>query len=152
DESEARRWLQSYEDLGGGMSIFRPILRWRVEDVFEAHRVAGIEPNPLYRQAMKRVGCMPCINTSKGELLEISRRFPAEVERIAEWERLVSQVCRPRSPVSFFHMGTQGHSGQSSTIEHVIQWSRTTRGGRQFSLLTDLDEPTACSSAYALCE
>lgn len=152
DESEARRWLRSYEDLGGGMSIFRPILRWRVEDVFEAHRVAGIEPNPLYRQAMKRVGCMPCINTSKGELLEISRRFPAEVDRIAEWERLVSQVCRPQSPVSFFHMGTQGHSGQSSTIEHVIQWSRTTRGGRQFSLLTDLDEPTACSSAYALCE
>lgn len=152
DESEARRWLRSYEELGGGMSIFRPILRWRVGDVFEAHRVAGIDPNPLYRQAMKRVGCMPCINTSKGELLEISKRFPAEIERIAQWERLVSQVCRPQSPVSFFHMGTQAHAGQDSTIARAVEWSRTSRGGRQFSLLTDLAEPTACSSEYALCE
>lgn len=152
DESAARRRLPAYEYIGGGMGIYRPILRWNVADVFEAHRVAGVEPNPLYRQGMSRVGCMPCINASKAELLEISRRFPAEVERIAEWERLVSQVCRPRSPVSFFHMGTQGHSGQGSTIEHVIEWSRTSRGGRQFSLLTDLAEPTACSSEYGLCE
>lgn len=152
DESAARRWLPPYEYLGGSMSIYRPILRWNVRDVFEAHAVAGIEPNPLYRQGMSRVGCMPCINAQKAELLEISRRFPAEVERIAEWERLVSEVCRPRSPVSFFHIGTQGHGGQGSTIEHVVQWARTTRGGRQFSLLTDLSEPTACSSAYGLCE
>lgn len=152
DESEARRWLPSYQYLGDGMSIFRPILRWNVNDVFEAHRAAGIQPNPLYRQGMSRVGCMPCINAKKAELLEISKRFPEEVERIAEWERLVSQVCRPRSPVSFFHMGTQGHAGQGSTIEHVIEWSRTSRGGRQFSLLTDLSEPTACSSEYGLCE
>lgn len=152
DESEARRWLPSYEVLGGGLSIYRPILRWNVADVFDAHRAVGIDPNPLYRQGMSRVGCMPCINAKKAELLEISRRFPEEVERVAEWERLVSQVCRPRSPVSFFHMGTQGHAGQGSTIEHVVEWSRTSRGGRQFSLLTDLTERTACSSEYGLCE
>lgn len=152
DESEARRWLSSYKWLGGGLAVFRPILRWSIDDVFAAHRAAGIEPNPLYRQGMTRVGCMPCINSSKAELLEISRRFPAEVERVAEWERLVSQVCRPLSPVSFFHRGAQGHSGQASTIKHVIEWSRTSRGGRQFSLLTDLNEPTVCSSAYGLCE
>lgn len=160
DESTPRRQrlqgsgacVRSYEHLGGGLAVYRPILRWRVEDVFEAHRIAGIKPNPLYRQGMTRVGCRPCVNTQKAELLEISRRFPAEVNRIAEWERLVSKVCRPQSPVSFFHRGTQGHSGQGSTIEHVVQWSRTSRGGRQYSLLTDLAEPTACSSAYGLCE
>ncbi|MNV12125.1 hypothetical protein D3C71_1027130 [compost metagenome] len=152
DESEARRWLPSYEVLGGGLSIYRPILRWNVQDVFDTHRAAGVDPNPLYKQGMSRVGCMPCINCSKGELREIARRFPEHIERIAAWELLVSEVCRPRSPVSFFHKGTQGHSGQASTIEHVVQWARTDRGGRQFSLLTDLDEPTACSSAYALCE
>jgi len=152
DESEARRWLPGYEYLGGGMSIYRPILRWKVADVFEAHRAAGIEPNPLYRQGMSRVGCMPCINCAKGELAQIARRFPEHIERIAEWERLVSHVGRPRPPVSFFHKGTQGHNGQSSTIWQVVQWSRTTRGGRQFDLLADVTMPTACSSVYGLCE
>lgn len=152
DESEARRRLPQYQDLGGGMAIYRPILRWNVQDVFDAHRAAGIEPNPLYRQGMTRVGCMPCINAGKAELAQIARRFPEHVERIAAWERLVSEVCRPLSPVSFFHVGTQGHAGQGSTIEHVIQWARTTRGGRQFDLLADLEEPLACSSAYGLCE
>jgi 3'-phosphoadenosine 5'-phosphosulfate sulfotransferase (PAPS reductase)/FAD synthetase len=152
DESEARRRLPSYEYLGSGIGVYRPILRWNVADVFEAHATAGIDPNPLYRQGMSRVGCMPCVNCGKAELAQIDRRFPEHVERIAEWERLVSRVCRPRSPVSFFHVGTQGHSGQKSTIEHVVQWARTTRGGRQFDLLAGLEEPMACSSIYGLCE
>lgn len=152
DESEARRWLPSYEWLGGGIAVHRPILRWKIADVFEAHSAAGIAPNPLYRQGMTRVGCMPCINASKGELREIGRRFPEEIERVAEWERLVASVCRPESPVSFFHQGTQGHAGKDPRIYTVVEWARTDRGGRQFSLLTDLDDPQACSSAYALCE
>ncbi len=160
EESESRRTrlqgtgacVRAFEDVGGGLYNYRPILRWKARDVFQAHELAGVEPNPLYRQGQSRVGCMPCINCSKGELREIARRFPAEIERIAEWERLVSQVCRPRSPVSFFHLGTQGYEGQGSTIHAVVEWSKTTRGGRQYDLLADLAEPTACSSAYGLCE
>jgi 3'-phosphoadenosine 5'-phosphosulfate sulfotransferase (PAPS reductase)/FAD synthetase len=160
DESHSRRMrlqgtgacVKSFEVVGGELYTYRPILRWNVSDVFDAHRLAGIEPNPLYKQGMSRVGCMPCINCSKAELHEISRRFPEHIARIAEWERLVSEVCRPRSPVSFFHMGTQAHAGQASTIENVVEWSKTSRGGKQFSLLTALDEPTACSSAFGLCE
>jgi len=153
DESASRRWLPQYEWLGGGMSIYRPILRWRVEDVFEALREAGIEPNPLYRQGMRRVGCMPCINCGKEELRQIARRFPEHIERIAEWERLVGQVTRPRPyPVSFFHKNVQGNNRQSHSVKDVVQWSRTTHGGRQFDLLADLIEPTVCDSAYGLCE
>ncbi|KVE42784.1 hypothetical protein WS69_24980 [Burkholderia sp. BDU5] len=152
DESEARRWLPHYEWRGGHYAVFRPILRWNVSDVFEAHEVAGIVPNPLYREGMSRVGCMPCINAQKVEIREIARRFPEHIERIAAWERLVSEVCRPRSPVSFFHLGTQSHTGQSSTIEAVVEWSKTTRGGRQYDLLADAEPATACASAYGLCE
>lgn len=160
DESTSRRdrlqgtgaCVKAFEEVGGGLFNYRPILRWTARDVFQAHELAGIKPNPLYLQGMDRVGCMPCINCGKAELREIARRFPAEVERIAEWERLVSAVCRPRSPVSFFHMGTQGHAGQDSTIHAVVEWSKTTRGGRQFNLLDQLEEPTACSSSYGLCE
>lgn len=152
DESEARRWLPHYEWRGGHYAVFRPILRWNVADVFEAHAAAGIAPNPLYREGMSRVGCMPCINAQKAEIREIARRFPEHVERIAAWERLVSEVCRPHSPVSFFHMGTTGHMGQATTVLQVVEWSKTTRGGRQYDLLADAEPATACSSVYGLCE
>lgn len=160
DESGSRRnrlqgtgaCVKSFEVVGGGLFIHRPILRWNVEAVFEAHTTAGIRPNPLYQQGMSRVGCMPCINARKTEIREIARRFPEHIERIAEWERLVSSVCRPRSPVSFFHLDTQAHSGQDSTICSVVEWSKTTRGGRQYDLLADAQPATACSSAYGLCE
>lgn len=160
EESPRRRRLlqgtgacvSAFEEVGGGLYNYRPILRWLAPDVFQAHELAGIRPNPLYLQGQARVGCMPCINCSKAELREIARRWPQHIERIAEWERLVSGVCRPRSPVSFFHLGTQGHVGQTSTIHSVVEWSKTTRGGRQYNLLDQLDEPTACASSYGLCE
>lgn len=160
EESESRRsrlqgtgaCVRSFEVVGGGLFNYRPILRWTARDVFQAHEIAGVRPNPLYLQGMSRVGCMPCINCGKDDLREIARRFPEHIERIAAWETLVSRVCRPRSPVSFFHMTTQGHSGeQGSQIYAVVEWSKTTRGGRQYDLLA-VDEPLACSSAYGLCE
>lgn len=160
DESESRRTrlqgtgacVRSFDVVGGGLFIYRPILRWGVDDVFLAHTVAGIKPNPLYSQGMSRVGCMPCINCSKAELAAIARRFPHHIARIAEWERIVSLVCREDSPVSFFHRGTQGHSGQVSTVLEVVEWAKTTRGGRQYDLLADAVPETACASAYGLCE
>ncbi|AOJ07612.1 phosphoadenosine phosphosulfate reductase family protein [Burkholderia mayonis] len=153
DESEARRWLPGYEDRGGYYAVYRPILRWNVDDVFEAHAAAGIRPNPLYRQGMSRVGCMPCINAAKAELREIARRFPEHIERVAEWERLVTSVCRPGSPVTFMHLSDHGgHTGAASHIWQVIDWSKTTRGGRQYDLLADVELATARSSAYGLCE
>jgi len=159
DESHSRKsrlqgtgaCVKSFEVVGGGLFNYRPILRWTAADVFEAHRLAGIKPNPLYLLGMTRVGCMPCINCSKEELRQIALRFPTEIQRIAKWERLVSTVCRPQSPVSFFHVGTQNHVGQTSTIESVVEWSKATRGGRQYSIIPD-EEPTSCSSAYGLCE
>lgn len=162
DESESRRrrlggtgaCVKSFEPVGGGIFNYRPILRWKAADCFEAHHAYGIQPNPLYRQGMSRVGCMPCINASKNEIGEIARRFPHHIERIAEWERLVSSVTRPRSPVSFFHhtKTEDNRNAAPNGIHRVVEWSRTTRGGRQFDLLANLAEPTACSSAYGLCE
>ncbi|MCA8017762.1 phosphoadenosine phosphosulfate reductase domain-containing protein [Burkholderia metallica] len=151
DESEARRWLPSYEMRGGHYAVYRPILRWSVEDVFTAHDAAGITPNPLYRQGCSRVGCMPCVNAGKLELREIARRFPEHVERIAAWEQLVSEVCRPGSPVSFFH-SKEWAEGRISRIVDVIEWSKTTRGGRQYDLLANAEPATACASSYGLCE
>ena len=41
---------------------------------------------------------------------------------------------------------------QDNDIYSVIQWAQTSRGGRQFSLLTALDDASSCSSSYGLCD
>jgi hypothetical protein len=110
------------------------------------HRKHGIKHNPLYEQGMGRVGCMPCIHARKDELLEISRRFPEEIERVAKWERLVSAASKRGS--STFAAGTDI---SVASIYAVVEWSKTSRGGKQYDFLR-MEEGPACSSIYGLCE
>ena len=94
DESQARAKLPDREMDDTGTEIFRPILKWTVDDVFAMHRKHGITPNPLYTQGMGRVGCMPCISCNKEELRQISLRFPEEIERVAQWESLIKEAAK----------------------------------------------------------
>lgn len=135
-----------------------PFLEHRTaEKVFAFHREHNLQPNPLYRQGMGRVGCMPCINAGKDELRQIAARFPDHIDRIAGWERLVSDASK-RGHSTFFHKVDESGKAIDSAIfarnnvQQTVEWSRTTRGGRQFDLLAAAVEPTACSSAYGLCE
>src|SRR5690606_2512277 len=127
DESPKRALLPMREHVlthktGGELWNYRPILTWTAEQCFEMHRKHGIEPNPLYSMGMARVGCMPCINARKDELLEISKRFPAELGRIAEWERLVSLASKC-SVATFFPASDLGaaSAAEASTVTHGIQ-------------------------------
>lgn len=149
-ESRARANLRERESTIGivyAYEIYRPILEWSVQDVFAMHKRHGILPNPLYEQGLGRVGCMPCIHARKDELYEIARRFPAEIERVAEWERLVGMASK-RGASSFFkyddNMGTD--------IHEVVEWSKTVRGGGQYDLFKAEQDLPTCSSLYGLCE
>lgn len=161
DESESRRtrlacpanlaFSKFFEAQGGGMFTYRPILRWAAEDCFEAHRIAGLEPNPLYSQGMTRVGCMPCINAGKDEVLEISKRFPGHIDRIEYWEMAVAQASK-RMGASFFpDPDRDGHLDKRG-IRKVVEWSKTKRGGQLMDWIRITEEPKACQSAYGLCE
>ncbi len=161
DESISRRtrlacpanlaFSKFFDVRGGGIFNYRPILRWGNADVFEAHRIVGLEPNPLYRLGMSRVGCMPCINAGKDEVLAISRRFPGDIERIAMWE-LAVKASSKRGDASFFpDPNDQAHLNMRG-IENIVSWAKTARGGRQFDIFRVYDEPKACESAYGLCE
>ncbi|SUD59760.1 gp57 [Ectopseudomonas oleovorans] len=166
DESQARRMrlqgtgacVKAVESVGGGLFNYRPILRWTVDDVFEAHRIFGIKPNPLYLQGCGRVGCMPCVNASKDELREIALRWPDQVARVREWERLVSLASK-RGAATFFAAvndptvrKTDAITHHTHGIDRMIEWAQTSRGGRQFDFITESLDGTACSSAYGLCE
>jgi 3'-phosphoadenosine 5'-phosphosulfate sulfotransferase (PAPS reductase)/FAD synthetase len=159
DESQARRsrlqgsgaCVRSFDDRGGGIFNYRPILRWTAADVFDAHRIAGLRPNPLYLQGMTRVGCMPCINTGKDEVLEISKRFPGHIERIAMWEIQVGLASKRRQASFFPDPADEAHLKKRG-IHAVVEWSKTRRGGQQFDWIRIMEEPKACESAFGLCE
>lgn len=159
DESPNRANLDELEQVGGGLWNYRPILKWTAEQCFAMHRKHGIKHNPLYEQGMGRVGCMPCIHARKDELLEIGKRFPEEVARVAEWERIVSAASK-RGSSTFFEADTiPGNSRDMAKIRHdthgilaAVQWSKTGRGGKQFDMLRVQNDGPLCSSIYGLCE
>ena len=162
DESLRRRYLIERElkqthDNGAELWNYRPILDWTADDCFAMHRKHGIRHNPLYEQGMGRVGCMPCINCRKDELLEISKRFPEAIDRIREWEAAV-QAASKRNGATFFAAANRGDNLTAeqavavANIDSVVEWSKTGRGGKNFDMFRTLDDAPSCSSIYGLCE
>lgn len=152
EESLGRAAQPEYEDRGGGYSIYRPIHQWTVAQVFDIHRKHNIKPNPLYLQGMGRVGCLPCINAKKDEVLEISKRFPEHIDRIEEWERIVGLVSK-RSNATFFPApGDNIGAWDRGNIRAIVQWSKTQHGGRKADLFRTFDESPTCASSFGLCE
>jgi len=152
DESARRRNQPRFNRHESGSFLWRPILRWSVADVWAQHRKHGLKPNPLYALGMSRVGCMPCINCRKSELRAIAEQFPEHIDRIERWERVVAAANKRR--ISTFFAATTDPTdvdrpGTYSGIRKVVEWSQTTRGGRQFDLL---QPGGGCSSDLGLCE
>ncbi|EOP1277073.1 phosphoadenosine phosphosulfate reductase family protein [Escherichia coli] len=163
-ESPSRARLQVWvEDADNtpGLHVYRPILNWLHEDVFAIARRHGIKPNPLYQQGCSLVGCMPCIHARKSELAEIFQRWPEEIARVAEWERLVA-ACSRRGNSTFFPSTHDPRRAErridvvtvdSYGIETYRDWAMTTRGGAQFDLLASTNDKAVCNSVYAgICE
>lgn len=156
DESQNRRDAKLFERVGGGLWIFRPIIHWTAAQVFEFAAARDVKHNPLYLQGMSRVGCMPCINCNKGELRTIAARFSHHIERISDWERIVG-ACSKRGFSTFM---TDAHPARDRrevfadlNIWTRIEWSKTSRGGKQFNLLDEQEnEGGGCSSSYGLCD
>lgn len=126
----------------GKLVAYRPLVDWTLEDVWRMHRRHSLEPNPLYAHGMSRVGCMPCIYEKKNELRIIAERFPHHIDRIREWENIVSLASRSASSdVSFFNRSSTGYRGtkRHANIDAVVQWSQTARGNRGFDLIPITD-------------
>jgi len=152
DESPRRAMQPEREDRGGGLTIYRPILQWTAQQTVDYVRSKGLVLNPLYSQGMRRVGCMPCINARKDEVLEIAKRFPEHIDRIEAWEVAVSEASK-LGVSSFFHASDGSVLSGQSNIRSVVEWAKTSRGGRQYEIMRADDfESPACASAYGLCE
>jgi 3'-phosphoadenosine 5'-phosphosulfate sulfotransferase (PAPS reductase)/FAD synthetase len=152
DESQNRRNAQLFERIAPRMYHYRPLVEWTAAQVFEYCASKGLKPNPLYLQGMGRVGCMPCINANKADLKQIADRFPEHVARIHAWEQLVASVSKRQAATFIPAPGITPAQAADHGIYSVIDWARTTRGGKQRDLLAILDDHSGCSSSYGLCD
>jgi 3'-phosphoadenosine 5'-phosphosulfate sulfotransferase (PAPS reductase)/FAD synthetase len=157
DESENRRNAALFERVDERLCIYRPLVDWTAMQVFQYCRARGLEPNPLYKQGCGRVGCMPCINVKKNELQQIAVRWPEQIDQKAEWEILVGRASKRGYSTFFYKVNGDAALIDSlvfanNHIRKVVEWARTSRGGKQFDMLADLIEPNACASSYGLCD
>lgn len=104
-------------------------------------QVANRRLDELYTLGFDRVGCAPCINSKKSDVLAWAQRFPEMIDKVRVWEKRVGR--------SFFAPMVPGM--EINWIDDVVRWSKTVHGGKQFSLLV-LEERPACESQYGLCE
>jgi|10_taG_2_1085330.scaffolds.fasta_scaffold82583_2 3'-phosphoadenosine 5'-phosphosulfate sulfotransferase (PAPS reductase)/FAD synthetase len=132
-----------------GLWLYRPILHWTWQEVFDMHDRHNTEPNPLYALGMGRVGCMPCINACKPELFQISTRFPEIIEKVLVQEQEVSKVSKTGNS-SLFHQ-SKISSKTPIDITDVAKWAKTKRGGKERNPEAD-QPPRKCDSMYGLCE
>lgn len=163
-ESKARADESKYprvQRVSSQLAYFRPMLFWLLETVLEVHRHFGIPLNPLYGLGFKRVGCFPCINELKSALAITTRHFAEYLDRVAEMERIVSQVNVGWRHVenfgdisTFFPPGTVPGMTRNP-IEDVAIWSTTKRGGRQQDILAGFvpdREFYSCTGGTGWCE
>lgn len=155
DESRQRSTSKPRERVAEGYEIVHPIVEWTAQQTVDFVISRGVLLNPLYTQGMGRVGCFPCINVNKDELLQVAQRFPEHIEKIKEWEALVSKASK-RGYASFF-VGKREEGEEDADVferlrvEEMVAWSKTSRGGKQYDMIR-AQPPAACTSIYGLCE
>lgn len=151
DESESRSRMAETEIIDQGVTAYRPLHHWTVQDVFAMHRRHGLDPNPLYKMGMSRVGCMPCIMSRKQEIAQIVRRFPEHIDKIRRWEKLV-QLASKEGKATFFQCTTiPGTSDTRASIDNVVAWSQNKIPGQMKLPFFERSIPS-CQSEYGLCE
>lgn len=144
EESAARAVFEAWEDqvvditptgqprVQSHQTNWRPALLWTYDDVIGVFHHAGIAPNPLYLNGSNRVGCWPCINTSREEL----RIFAGDKDRVSilrDLERVVGDLAADRAAAkglgrpSFFQAKVEDKRAKKKvcwTIDRTLTWAK----------------------------
>jgi 3'-phosphoadenosine 5'-phosphosulfate sulfotransferase (PAPS reductase)/FAD synthetase len=142
DESATREAAPFHDwDKWFDCPLHYPIADWTKLMCFEYIKAYEGHFNPLYMMGFNRVGCMPCINSGKEDMVNITIRRPEAIEKVRAVEQSTGRT--------FFAPMVPGMA--TNNIEEVIAWAKTGRGGRQAKFEMMFDRP-ACESKYGLCE
>ena len=160
EESAARSGLAEREAMPGAedIEIWRPLIRWTLADVVDIHARHNVKPCSLYLEGASRVGCWPCIMANKAELSILSKD-DARIGIIRDVEALVARAVTDKKHVyangfpSFYQSRMPGEAGNYPCwpIDKVMEWAKTSRGGRQFELFAADPRDAGCMR-WGLCD
>lgn len=168
-------WDETYS-----CKLICPLADWTKQMCFDYVKAHGEQINELYTLGFNRVGCAPCINSGKEDIRGWADRSPDMIDKVRGWEQRVGRTffapCVPPPPeykhalrawrkkwttVGFDKDGDEveivRHGAPDppvapyNWIDEVVEWSKTTHGGKQYGLHI-LEERPACESKYGLCE
>jgi 3'-phosphoadenosine 5'-phosphosulfate sulfotransferase (PAPS reductase)/FAD synthetase len=121
--------------------LVSPIVDWTKQMCFDYVKAHGEPINPLYSLGFNRVGCAPCINSNKADILNWHARRPEMIDKVRDLEA--------RTGRTFFR--PLDRDGVPNKIDEVLRWASTSHGGNQLRLEVVL-ERSGCESKYGLCE
>ena len=140
------KWTQKY-----AADILRPVFEWTGQQVIDYIIEEGQEPNPLYKEGFKRVGCFPCVMSGHKEVYEIIKRYPEHYDKIIEHEkRIGSSFFATDFVPKYVQTGKSGQTGKSFTTADDVKRYLTAKN--RIGCLFPDDDPISCSSYYHLCE
>lgn len=150
------------DDTAWGGWMWRPIHKWTIADVLAIHHRHGVPVNPLYQRGHDRVGCYPCVMANKEDVRLVADHAPERIAEIRALEQEVTAERRRRNeetpgrysyPDASFFLKAVDRSIPGApvmTIDEVIAWSRTERGGRQLPMFPPV--PDGGCFRWGLCE
>ena len=107
--------------------VYRPIIDFKLIEVIKIHHQYGLIPNHLYLNGSSRVGCWPCIYSAKKEISCLDEN---RIEIIRLLEAYMSSFVG--KSMTFF----MPRLSSIAKIDDVIDWSKTSRGGKQYELFS----------------
>lgn len=173
-ESKERSVMDEWS-FSNHCQVRRPALQWTIKDVWERHTRYGLPINPLYFTGRKRVGCKLCCMSNKQDIRVTAKTKPETIDQYRDWEKIVDTYKTDGIPSSFFpadkvpeHLrsikglvrkrdgrkGKKGSTYSANTIDDMVKWSNTLRGGKQtgFEFMFDDSPLFEVDDAHAPCK
>lgn len=138
-------WCENFDD-----SILRPVFDWTGQQVIDYIIENGHKPNPLYYKGANRVGCFPCIMTSKKELRAMIEFTPEFIDKVNEAEIKSNSSFFPPDYVPLKNRGEKDKNGNKYALIGDVVGYLTEYSGNLFE--DDPDQNRSCMSFYGICE
>jgi len=149
-----------YSDERTGDRVWAPIADWSLDDVIALHNRHGIAPNPLYLKGADRVGCWLCVQAKKEEIRLVADTDPARIDAVRALESYVNTFAAARArergkehkPTGLIMAKRANEQGLfTRPIDERVQWSRTSRGGKELQLFPSWELEAPCKK-WGWCE
>lgn len=144
-KKEVIEWCKNYDD-----SIIRPIFLWGGQDVINYIIANGQKPNPLYYKGAIRVGCFPCIMSSKKELKAMIELTPEWIDKVNQAEIEVGSSFFPPTYIpKVFCTKVDDKGNKYPALSDVVNYLED----KNMNMFAETElYNNSCMSFYGICE